>query len=288
MNISRNIQWRKAESLLSRHVDDESPRRGMGMVAALLLTLVFHLGLWFLPVSLPVNEPAPPKTIKLSLVPNPPAKRALTAPVKPKVRPKPTRRRRVRRRHRKRRRIRRKRRRVRRKRRRKLYRRKRARQLMRRRIPARPPVKGPEPRRIVPPLPAPRPVVKEVPAPRVPPAPSRPMPVVRRVPVPRPVARPVDFGPYKMGLFRSIRKQKRYPFMARRMGQEGTVVLLIRVSSTGHLIGTPKVIRSSTYSLLDREAKRMIRAAAPWPAMPSGYQGAPRQFRVQIRFSLDS
>jgi TonB family protein len=215
----------------------------------------------------------------------------LTVPAKPKVRPKPTRRRRVRRRRKKRRRIRRKRRkrrRIRRKRRRKLYRRKRAKRLLRRRRPVRPPVKRPEPRRIIPPLPAPRPIASKVPVPNIPPAPSRPRPVVRRVPVPRPVARAVDFGPYKLGLFRSIRKQQRYPFMARRMGQEGTVVLLIRVSSTGHLIGTPKVIRSSTYSLLDREAKRMIRAAAPWPAMPSGYQGAPRQFRVRIRFSLDS
>lgn len=281
-------RWLQSHSLASEGTKVEakplrvSSRRSW--LFGLVTTASLHLVLWVLPMSLSVQ--AQKRSPKMPLI-----LRFATAPQAQKTKAaKPVRRRRTvpkRQRYKKKRRYRR--RRVRR-------RRSRRRKVMKRRVHV---VKK---RSIVP---AARPKPPQPPAASKPPAPlvhqtkSRKVAMARATvarDVPRSSPRPVvvkkkrvtvDFGAYKRGLFHSIARRKRYPFMARRMGQEGSVVVLVKVSRQGTLASTPKLLRSSRFSSLDREALRMVRAVFPWKALPSGYQGGNKSFRIVVRFTLD-
>jgi protein TonB len=88
-------------------------------------------------------------------------------------------------------------------------------------------------------------------------------------------------------LYQSIVKKKQYPYMSRRLGQEGKVILLVEIHRNGTLKGAPRILRSSDYDLLNQEAIRMVKAAAPWPSMPSGYSQKSKRFRITIRFTLN-
>ncbi|TNE46528.1 MAG: energy transducer TonB [Deltaproteobacteria bacterium] len=234
---------------------------------ATLLAVGAHLAVWFLPVKMPANEPKKPREIRILI-------KKVQPPPRPEVQPKrqvvppPPRRRKVRRRKKRRvRRPRRKRRRV-----------------VKKPRPIPKPVPQPKPRREVPP--PPRPVIP----PRAV-AKASPQPAPRRRVVPQPVprqapARRVNLRPYGRALYRSIMRHKRYPRMAVRMGYEGKVLLLIRVTPRGKLLGEPRILRSSGYAMLDKEAVRMIKAAAPWPAMPTGFSRPYKSFRLPVRFRL--
>lgn len=63
-----------------------------------------------------------------------------------------------------------------------------------------------------------------------------------------------------------------------RAGGRGTAVVAFRVATSGALAGV-SIARSSGSAVLDREALRMIRRAAPFPAPPAGAQ---RRFRISI------
>lgn len=127
------------------------------------------------------------------------------------------------------------------------------------------PVARPEPVRPDPPPPPPRKVAKATPRP----------------------AAPVDLGPYRSMLGKVLQRHKRYPPMAQRMGLEGLVVVLLRVTPKGNLARPPKVLRSSGYGVLDKEAVRMVSAALPLPTLPSGYARAWAEFRIPVRFALE-
>lgn len=258
-------------------------------VTGLLLTLLIHVGVWCLPVSMPTPQEQPPRPIRLSLVSLPATKSmAVQQPsrARPKVRKHTKRRKRIHnrhRRHKRRRRLRRRKKRIRKRlrKRRKLRERRRAKRAQATKAPA--PHPRPTPAPVAPPVTRQRRVAKAT-------APAPPPPPVTQThkPKPAPRARSVSFGAYKRGLYHSIMRQKNYPMMARRMGHEGTVVLLFRVSKQGTLMGRPRILRSSRSRMLDQEAIRMVKAASPWRSMPTGYSRKDKAFRVTIRFSLDS
>lgn len=224
---------------------------------SLLFAAGTHLAVWYLPFAMPSNKVEKPREIRLVLQkvrPQPKPKKRVVPKPRPrkKVRRRKVRRRRVRRRVRK------------------------------RRVVKRP---RPIPKRVVTPKPAPR-----RPEPVIPPkavAKVTPRRIVPPQPPPRQVvAKRIDFRAYGRSLYRSVIRQKRYPRMAVRMGYEGTVILLIQVAPSGKLYGKPRVVRSSGHSMLDEEAIRMIKAAAPWPSMPKGFSRAYKTFRLPVRFSL--
>ncbi len=62
-------------------------------------------------------------------------------------------------------------------------------------------------------------------------------------------------------LLERLRDMKRYPMAARRLGQEGVVVVEARIAPDGHLEGA-LVKRGSGYSLLDNDALRLLESAA--------------------------
>lgn len=58
-----------------------------------------------------------------------------------------------------------------------------------------------------------------------------------------------------------MREQRRYPPMARRLGQEGVVAVAIMVEADGSLQEL-SLLRGSGYPALDRAAQELVRQAA--------------------------
>ncbi len=76
--------------------------------------------------------------------------------------------------------------------------------------------------------------------------------------------------------------------MAQRMGLEGLVVLLLRVTPKGQLAKPPRIERSSGYGVLDQEAVRMVSAALPLPILPTNFRRPWAEFRIPVRFALEN
>lgn len=97
----------------------------------------------------------------------------------------------------------------------------------------------------------------------------------------------VLLGGYGERLRRRVARQQRYPGEAMDEGWTGTVEIEVRVARDGSLVGSPKVVRSSGHVLLDREAVRMVRAAAPFTALPQGLRSDVATLNVPIVFELE-
>lgn len=61
-----------------------------------------------------------------------------------------------------------------------------------------------------------------------------------------------------------IEKRKEYPYMARRLGKEGTVAVAVRLTAGGELAGV-QVLRSSGVPDLDEAALSLVRKVCPFP-----------------------
>lgn len=96
----------------------------------------------------------------------------------------------------------------------------------------------------------------------------------------------VDLEGYGVQLSRAVTAHRRYPAQARRLRLEGTAVVEVDVARDGTLAGAPVLSRSSGHAVLDEEALRMVRAAAPFAALPSGLAGATAHFVLPIRFGI--
>lgn len=97
----------------------------------------------------------------------------------------------------------------------------------------------------------------------------------------------VLLGGYGEQLRRRVARQQRYPGEAMDEGWTGTVEVEVRVARDGTLVGSPKVVRSSGHASLDREAIRMVRAAAPFTALPQGLRSDVATLSVPIVFELE-
>ncbi len=139
--------------------------------------------------------------------------------------------------------------------------------------PVPPPPVPPPP---VPPLPAPDPLPPPV-EPAQPP-PEQPKPVVHHAPpspVPAPAPAVVDASPSDY----LDSPAPRYPYDARRMRQEGTVVLRVSVDDSGSPMGV-SVEQSSGYPLLDQAAQKQVADYFRFRV------GSARILRVPIAFQL--
>lgn len=97
----------------------------------------------------------------------------------------------------------------------------------------------------------------------------------------------MDFGAYNRGIFAAITQQKRYPRAARKLGLEGRVIVVVTIDKQGALAEPPRVHTSSGHEILDEDALRAVRAAAPFPPLPGGYRGATRQIAIPVKYRLD-
>ncbi len=80
-------------------------------------------------------------------------------------------------------------------------------------------------------------------------------------------------------------RHRRYPAVAKRLGLEGRVLVELRVDQQGKLTKL-SLYRSSGHRSLDKEALRMARAAAPYRALPAGYDRPVAVVVVPVDFKL--
>ena len=64
-----------------------------------------------------------------------------------------------------------------------------------------------------------------------------------------------------------IEENKKYPFIARRKGIEGKVLLIFTINKKGYLQNI-KIEKSSGYAILDKAAIESVKKASPFPELP--------------------
>jgi periplasmic protein TonB len=93
---------------------------------------------------------------------------------------------------------------------------------------------------------------------------------------------------YAAQVRQAVARQQRYPRRARLRGAQGTAQVRLDLESDGQLSVPPRLIASSGWPLLDREAIRMAQAAAPFPPPPSPADLGGVTIVIPIVFTLDS
>ncbi len=230
-------------------------RRLGGWTYPTIFAAIVHLILLFAPVELRARreDPKKPLTVQLKFQPPPkpvaPPPPPVAKPPPPKKKPKPVK--------------------------------KKPKPVKKKALPAPKPPPPPEPVKETPP-PPPEPVKEVVQQPVEPPKPTPP---------PAPKAKPapmINMAGFRRSIFREIVAEKNYPRSARRMRMQGKCLLLVRINKSGQLAGSPRVLRSTGHSVLDEEAIRSIKAAAPF-AVPAGrFPKDQLEFKIPIQFKLTS
>jgi protein TonB len=125
--------------------------------------------------------------------------------------------------------------------------------------------------------------------PDVTPSPTPPAPIV--VPAPQPAGpSQADIedarGKYGNALWGAIGKHKQYPKIAQMRGWQGDVIVELQLDGNGKL-KSKKIIQSSSYDVLDKQALDMVEKAAPFPAPPEALRGSNFSIKVPIPFKLE-
>jgi periplasmic protein TonB len=98
---------------------------------------------------------------------------------------------------------------------------------------------------------------------------------------------------WKMQVFTILKRTIRYPEVANRRGQTGTVYVYFILDRQGHLLDS-RVIRSSGVAALDEEALALLRRAQPFPPPPPEEPGNPDMpgnpvpLNVPVNFQSDA
>ena len=133
-------------------------------------------------------------------------------------------------------------------------------------------------------------VIAVAPQPEAPPSPVPPAPVI--VPPPPPPVGPTEAdlndarSRYGSALWSALEKHKQYPRIAQMRGWQGEVILELLLDGNGKL-KSKKVISSSGFDALDKQALDMVEKAAPFPMPPEALRGNQFSIRVPIPFKLE-
>jgi protein TonB len=91
---------------------------------------------------------------------------------------------------------------------------------------------------------------------------------------------------YNSMLWGRIAKYKLYPKIAQMRGWQGEVIVELLLDGNGKL-KSKKIISSSGYDVLDKQALEMIEKAAPFPAPPEALRSSSFSITVPIPFKLE-
>lgn len=137
--------------------------------------------------------------------------------------------------------------------------------------------------------PPPTEVIAVAPKPDAPPSPVPPVAIVTPEPI-KPIA-PVDTSAardsYGNTLWGAIGKYKQYPRVALMRGWQGEAIVELQLDGNGKL-KSKKIIQSSGYDALDKQALDMIEKAAPFPVPPEVLRGSNFSIKVPIPFKLEA
>jgi len=90
---------------------------------------------------------------------------------------------------------------------------------------------------------------------------------------------------YQKAVKEKIENCKRYPKWARKQGFEGTVHLKFTILSTG-AVKDIKIIKSSGFNILDKEAISTVKRASPFPPIPKKINCSTLTIEVSLVFQL--
>jgi len=90
---------------------------------------------------------------------------------------------------------------------------------------------------------------------------------------------------YQKAVKEKIEDCRKYPYWARKQGFEGTVHLKFTILSTG-AVKDIKIIKSSGFNILDKEAISTIKRASPFPPIPSELKTSSLSMEISIVFKL--
>ena len=83
-----------------------------------------------------------------------------------------------------------------------------------------------------------------------------------------------------------VRTRRRYPEAARRMGQEGEVLLAFSINRRGSLKGEIELLSPCRYGLLNRSACRSIERSAPFPPLPAPVHDNNLSLKIRLLYRL--
>ncbi|MBN2753007.1 MAG: energy transducer TonB [Rhodospirillaceae bacterium] len=92
-------------------------------------------------------------------------------------------------------------------------------------------------------------------------------------------------GRYKVLVFQSLWRHRKYPTLAQRMGYEGDVEVEFSLAASGEILNS-RLVSGCGFGVLDREASALLRRVRKFPAFPSDLHRSTLTFRVTIPFQL--
>lgn len=92
---------------------------------------------------------------------------------------------------------------------------------------------------------------------------------------------------YESKLLAWLEKHKKYPNIARRRGQQGTVILEFSMNAKGELI-SHKIVQASKHAALNDAVEKMIKRSSPLPAVPKALRSFKTvySYTIPINFTL--
>ncbi|MEO6118141.1 MAG: TonB family protein [Methylotenera sp.] len=142
-----------------------------------------------------------------------------------------------------------------------------------------------EPTYIAPPPTQPE-VIAVAPKVEAPPSPMPPAAVVTPAVEPNQADIRAANGDYGNTLWGAISKHKQYPRIAQMRGWQGEAVVELQLDGNGKL-KSKKIIKSSGYEALDKQALEMVDKATPFPPPPEALRGSNFSITVPIPFKLE-
>jgi len=91
---------------------------------------------------------------------------------------------------------------------------------------------------------------------------------------------------YGKTLWGAISKHKLYPRIAQMRGWQGEAIVELQLDNNGKL-KSKKIIQSSGFDSLDKQALEMVEKAAPFPSLPEALRSSNVRFKVPIPFKLE-
>ncbi len=113
-------------------------------------------------------------------------------------------------------------------------------------------------------------------------------PVKEPPPPPAPSQAEIDnaTGRYGNALWSAISKHKKYPKIAQMRGWQGETIIELELDGTGKL-KSKKVVQSSGYEVLDKQALEMVEKALPFPTPPEALRNSNFTITVPVPFKLE-
>jgi protein TonB len=103
---------------------------------------------------------------------------------------------------------------------------------------------------------------------------------------PTPIDTQQERNQYGTLLAQEIARHKQYPMLAKKIRQQGSVILQVKITHLGKLI-TAQVQQSSGHELLDNQAMEMVRKATPFSPPPNALGDEDLTLLVPVSFRLN-